>query len=192
MSFSPHDLSGVDLIASSTAIPIREKQFDLVLCTEVLEHVSEPGKALQEIRRVLKPSGHLFISVPFLIGLHEEPHDYYRYTEHGLRYLLTREGFIIKRLRNRGNYLSILIGDLAWPLCKMFSYLSKLTGIRSLYSQYNPLLWLLVIVPQKLYLIWDLAVDNNPEGVLARPYRKLQSRSLGYVVIAQRINDGNN
>jgi len=68
--------------------PVQSASYDTVLCSEVLEHVSDPQAAVAEIARVLRPGGTLILSVPFLSRLHEEPHDYFRYTRNGLRSLL--------------------------------------------------------------------------------------------------------
>lgn len=67
--------------------------YDTVLCSEVLEHLRQPWKALEEIHRVLAPGGKVILSVPFLSRLHEEPFDFFRYTRHGLAELLTHAGF---------------------------------------------------------------------------------------------------
>ncbi len=66
----------------------------LVLCTQVLEHVPEPSAVLDECFRVLEPGGRLALTVPLLWQLHELPHDYYRFTEPGIQYLLHKAGFV--------------------------------------------------------------------------------------------------
>lgn len=82
--------------------------YDTVLCLEVLEHVPRPGQALREIARVLKPGGKVILSVPHLSRLHEEPHDYYRYTKYGLRYMLSRAGLETVSIEPREGLLSFL------------------------------------------------------------------------------------
>lgn len=62
--------------------------FDAVFLLEVLEHVATPALAIAEIARVLTPGGTLVLSSPFAFEIHDAPHDYYRFTEHGLRHLL--------------------------------------------------------------------------------------------------------
>lgn len=83
-----------DVIADLHDLPLEDASFDAVVCTEVLEHVAEPQRVLAELRRILRPGGRLLVTVPFAIELHEEPHDHYRYTSHGLRGLLERAGFV--------------------------------------------------------------------------------------------------
>lgn len=62
--------------------------FNIVLCTEVLEHLHTPSKAIGEFERVLKPGGTLLLTTRFVFPLHDTPHDYYRYTKYGLLHLL--------------------------------------------------------------------------------------------------------
>jgi SAM-dependent methyltransferase len=67
---------------------VADNSYDMAILMEVLEHIPTPDRALAEIRRVLKPGGILIGSTPFLFPIHGAPHDYYRYTTHGLQYLL--------------------------------------------------------------------------------------------------------
>ena len=62
-----------------------EGAFDIVLCTEVLEHVADWGSAFENLHDLLKPSGVCIITTPFFYMLHEEPYDYWRPTEYALR-----------------------------------------------------------------------------------------------------------
>ncbi len=91
---SPHPgARSADIIASLDALPVEDASFDVVLCTQVLEHVAEPALVLAELRRVLRDGGELWLTVPFVGELHEEPHDHYRYTSYGLQGLCERAGF---------------------------------------------------------------------------------------------------
>jgi SAM-dependent methyltransferase len=82
--------------------------FDTAICLEVLEHVPDPFRAASEIHRVLKPGGVLIASTPHLSRLHEEPHDYYRYTHYGLRRLFTQAGLHVEHIEHRGSLASFL------------------------------------------------------------------------------------
>lgn len=90
---SLHGLDSVDLIGTAYSIPADDESFDSVLCTEVMEHLEEPAKALIECWRVLKPGGYAMFTSPFIWHLHEEPRDFFRYSKHGLEYLYVNNGF---------------------------------------------------------------------------------------------------
>jgi SAM-dependent methyltransferase len=82
-----------DLHGIAYELPVGDATVDTVLCTQVLEHLEEPARALREFLRVLRPGGYLILAAPQYWPLHEEPRDFFRYTSIGLRYLMTEAGF---------------------------------------------------------------------------------------------------
>lgn len=89
-----HDLPYVNLFANiSVTFPLKNCCADTVVAFQVIEHLPEPNIFLYECNRVLFSGGILFITVPFNWHVHEEPHDYYRYTRYGINYLLKKNGF---------------------------------------------------------------------------------------------------
>jgi len=89
---SVHELDA-DIIAGAYEIPLPDGGFQTALLSEVLEHLEEPQAALRETFRLLAPGGKLILTTPFMWPLHEEPRDFFRYSPHGLRYLLEQAGF---------------------------------------------------------------------------------------------------
>ena len=77
-----------DVVGDAMQLAFANESFDLVFATQVLEHLSEPSMFLEESFRVLRPGGIIILSCPFYWPLHEEPHDYYRFTKYGLAHLL--------------------------------------------------------------------------------------------------------
>jgi SAM-dependent methyltransferase len=69
--------TALDYQSDITAIPVPDDSFDVVLCTEVLEHVPEPIAALTEMVRILRPGGSLLITAPLGSHLHQEPYHFY-------------------------------------------------------------------------------------------------------------------
>lgn len=64
------------------------EQHDVILCLNVLEHVYDFDLAIANLRRALRPDGLLVVAVPFTFPLHDEPIDFWRFTEHALRRML--------------------------------------------------------------------------------------------------------
>ncbi len=84
----------IDYVCDAAAIPVRDSSFDVVICTEVIEHVAEPQRLLQEFSRILKPSGLLLLTAPLGSGIHQEPHHYYGgFTPFWYRRFLPEQGF---------------------------------------------------------------------------------------------------
>jgi len=94
-----HCRDTIDIFAPAYDIPVEDESFDCALCTAVLEHLEEPGKAISECARILKAGGIALYTVPFIWELHEEPRDFYRYSKYGLRYLFETNGFQIIELK---------------------------------------------------------------------------------------------
>jgi len=94
-----HNKDNIDLFGDAYNIPEQDGSFDSAICTAVLEHLEEPGLALQECHRVLRSGGVAIYSAPLIWHVHEEPRDFYRYTKYGLNYLLEKAGFEILELK---------------------------------------------------------------------------------------------
>jgi SAM-dependent methyltransferase len=76
-----------DLIGSVEALPVDDASFDLVLCTQVLEHCDDPAQAVRELRRVTAAGGRVLASTHGVQVYHPSPVDYWRWTHEGLRRL---------------------------------------------------------------------------------------------------------
>jgi SAM-dependent methyltransferase len=89
-------------------LPFKENAFDVILNTDVLEHVREPKRIFAEAARVLRPGGLLIMTAPQTAHLHEEPHDYFRFTKYGLAYLAQATGFRIVEIKAFGGALALV------------------------------------------------------------------------------------
>jgi SAM-dependent methyltransferase len=87
--------------------PEGTRNADVVLCTEVMEHVREPRELLKEAFAALKPGGQLLLTVPFAARWHFVPHDYWRFTPSSLKLLLEEAGFQNIVVRARGDELTV-------------------------------------------------------------------------------------
>lgn len=67
----------IDYISDIVDIPVEDKSFDAVICTEVLEHIPRPDLAIKEFSRILSPGGRLYMTAPLGSVVHQYPHHYY-------------------------------------------------------------------------------------------------------------------
>ncbi|MEX1052012.1 MAG: methyltransferase domain-containing protein [Patescibacteria group bacterium] len=82
--------SGATYIADlcrTNAELIKDASYDIVVCTEVLEHTLNPFAAVAEMQRILRVGGVAAVSTPFNFRIHGPLPDCWRFTEHGLREL---------------------------------------------------------------------------------------------------------
>jgi SAM-dependent methyltransferase len=69
-------------------LPFADNTFDLIQSQAVLEHVTDPQRAVDEMVRVVRPGGHLYIEVAFMQPVHQAPHHYFNHTPYGLAHLV--------------------------------------------------------------------------------------------------------
>jgi SAM-dependent methyltransferase len=89
-------------------LPFDDASFDTVMSVQVLEHTPDPQALVIEMARVLRPDGLLILSAPFSFRLHEEPHDYFRFSPHGLGELCGRAGLVIDQIEPHGSLFCLL------------------------------------------------------------------------------------
>lgn len=108
-----HDYPGIDFVADITKkIPLKSSSIDNVLCFQVLEHVKEPKKAIDEIYRVLKNGGNCLLTTHMAAPLHGKPHDYYRFTGYALRELF--RDFKYAEIKPNGGAVLSIFQLIAW------------------------------------------------------------------------------
>jgi len=102
------DYRQLDAICDLSSLPFCEETFGAALNIVTLEHLRDPQLALNEIARVLRKGGELLLVAPHEWEVHQSPHDYFRYTRHGLELLLRRAGFGTIRVEAAGGYFRLL------------------------------------------------------------------------------------
>ena len=162
---SPH------LVADSASLPVKDGICDVVLCMQLLEHVVSPELVLSEVYRILRPAGLIYISVPMTWALHYEPHDYRRFTSHGLKMMLKDAGFEVQVLRRYGGLFSIIGALLAdWLFERVRNALR--------------------VFPPRIGLVAALLASVSTSfvfGTLAAVLDRLDHRyALGWIALAQK------
>lgn len=90
------EADNIDIVGRAESIPLENNSLRVVVTQEVLEHVEHPFVAVSEIYRVLVPGGALYCQLPFIIGYHPGPTDFWRFTKEGIASMLTSAGFAIE------------------------------------------------------------------------------------------------
>ena len=154
------DYRKLDAIADLMALPFREGSFEACINIVTLEHVREPECALREMERTLAPGGRLLLIVPHEWEVHQAPHDYYRYTQFGIAYLLKKAGFEEFTIEPVGGYFRLLSRRL-------------LNGLRFFPGPFF-LLAALFLAPPALVLPWFDSLDRE------------RNFTLGYICSARK------
>jgi SAM-dependent methyltransferase len=100
-------------------LPFEDSQFDTIILSDVLEHMPEPRDLWREMARVLTPGGKILLSVPFYYWLHEQPYDYYRYTEFALTRFVDDAGLSLVQLEPLGGSPEVLADLMAKMVHRM-------------------------------------------------------------------------
>jgi SAM-dependent methyltransferase len=103
-----------ELLGPVEALPVEDASFDVVLCTQVLEHCDDPAQAVRELRRVTRPGGRVLTSTHGVQVYHPSPVDYWRWTHEGLRRLFEQNGswssLTVEAAAGTGSALAMLLG----------------------------------------------------------------------------------
>jgi SAM-dependent methyltransferase len=147
--------------------------FDLLILTEVLEHVPDWESAFSNISRLLKVGGHCVITSPFFYMLHEEPHDFWRPTDHAIRFHSEKNGLQILQARRYGNMWDVA-GTLvcSTSVCrKEKTFLALLATLPVYFGHLCFKIFLKNLVPRNLvelqgrYYLGNLFVLRKGEGL---------------------------
>lgn len=126
---SPHMTRHLDVVADlNLPLDIASDSFDTVFASSVLEHIWKHDIFLDEVGRVLRPDGKIILVVPFMYWLHEEPHDFFRWTRHALARACDERGFEIIKLEPYGGGIDLMVDLFVRALASFNLTLAKLVG----------------------------------------------------------------
>jgi SAM-dependent methyltransferase len=129
------DTTRINLVCDIVNIPELDASFDVVLCSEVFEHLPDPLKALEEFSRLLKPGGKLIVTAPFASFVHFAPYHFASgFSKYWYEHHLPMRGLTIQTLSPNGDWFSYArqellrlpsmarrYGDWCWPLAYVFA-----------------------------------------------------------------------
>jgi SAM-dependent methyltransferase len=164
-----------DICGDLTCLPVATDRLDGVLCTQVLEHLNDPFQAISEIARVLRPGGKLILSFPFFYPLHDEPHDYFRYSPHGMNILLSKAGLQVTQIVPQGGFIN-MAGEFLNLFCihKILNLLSSGSAKRILGICLMPMVWLMACVINLICILLS-SLDHERRFV------------MNYVILAEKV-----
>lgn len=148
-------------------LPIADGAADTVVSFQVLEHLHEPQTMLTEAFRILKHGGNIVLTVPFQWWVHEAPYDYYRYTRHGLEYMLAKAGFVNIEVQETGGFWAMWFLKLNYQTAKIVQ------GPR-------PLRW---IVRSVLLPLW---ISDQLIGPFLDRFWDAPQETAGYIAVANK------
>ena len=141
----------LDIQGDLLDLPIKDESLDTIVCTGVLEHVSDPHKAVDEIYRALKFGGKVFLETPFMQTLHAVPKDFCRWTPEGLKKLMN--SFDVHEVKVVAGPGSALAWQFQETIAMLFSFNQAILykiGLRAFGWLAIPLSWL------------DVLLERNP------------------------------
>jgi len=161
-------LAQVDVVGDACCLPFVRNSFDVVLSTQLIEHLPDPFVFFKEVSRVLVPSGYFIVTFPLVNPVHEQPYDFFRYTEYSIRQMCRLSGMKVEKVvRMGGGWLTV-------------GYLTR----HFLYRQSNR--HRMFILRKALFLLGSIIY-----GLLAR-LDKINDQAdtpLNYLIVARKLKN---
>ena len=183
VSMDISDSAGADIVGSVLEIPQDDDTFDGIICTEVIEHVSDPKGAIVELNRVSVEGALLYLTAPMSWGLHYEPYDYFRYTNFGLTEILEEGGFRVLEVRQIGGVFVMAwarITDVLVSLLYRVGFpLKYLVGNRARIAIISLIAIPFVVIGDLLATFADMVVPGSRRD------------ALGWAILAEKTGETN-
>jgi SAM-dependent methyltransferase len=157
-----------DVQANAENIPFKNSVFDIIICSELLEHVPNPPSVLMESYRALQNGGLLLICVPFLYRVHADPYDYGRYTDYYWKTVLHQIGFSEIDIQPQGGFFAVMMDSIK-------IYMNKI-GCHEPLAKFKTKLIIRL-------LTWMWGREKNP---IYQEHPILKSFTTGYGIVAKK------
>ena len=144
----------VDIVADASSLPFKDASVDMLISESTIEHTPDAESVIREMRRVVKPGGFVYISIPFIMPFHASPNDYSRLTHEGLKQKFSY--FTPKKVGELGGPASALVTFLMYFLALPFSLVSG--------SAYNLATYIFMALLSPLR-IFDIVFKLFPKSV---------------------------
>ncbi|MEP3438034.1 MAG: class I SAM-dependent methyltransferase [Hoeflea sp.] len=123
------DFSQIDIRCDILDIP-EDTQYDIVLCTEVLEHVPDPVASLKKLARLVADGGYMVVTAPFISATHFAPYHFATgFSEYFYRHHLPEAGFEIEVLEPNGGYFDFMAQELIRARGMSRKYVGQEAGV---------------------------------------------------------------
>jgi SAM-dependent methyltransferase len=151
-------------------LPFGDEIFDTILCSEVLEHLSNPSALFSEFERILKPGGRIILSTPFMYPLHETPKDFFRFSPYAIEDYCKVNGVQLVKTLQVGN-LTHFIFDL---VDKGFRSMPLFRN-RNTFCLFSKVL--LTFTKKRSSIVFDFLGEIHP----------MNRYTLGYVYVVEKM-----
>lgn len=162
-----------DYLCDIAKVPVSDNVFDGVILAEVLEHVEDPLKVLEEAFRVLKAGGRLFVTTPFQYPIHPDPKDYNRFTDTYFKEKLSEVGFKVDTIEKQGLFFSVLAN-----MFKQFGLeMMKKDKLKNKF--FRKIVYMFVFWFEKKSIIWD-------QTTFCQTSRVLSGTTTGFGIVCKK------
>ncbi len=147
-----------DFCGDAGYLPIADSSVDTILCTEVMEHLPDPERAVSEFARVLRPGGTVIATAPFFYPIHDS-YDFFRYSPDGLKTMMERHGLTVdtvEPLSGTGVTLAVMFNMYWYEIGFMWTKWLYPIGL-----VLRPVLLLLCFVVNVIGRIFEIVIPSN-------------------------------
>lgn len=163
----------LDYVCDINSIPVMDSSFDVIICTEVLEHVPYPELALKEFQRILKFHGKLVITAPLNSSIHMAPYHYYGgFSQYWYEHFLLKHGFEIEKIQTNGGFFKCY-GQESQRFLTYLTPKDKFLKFLFLPIKMILALWFKLLIPVVCYVLDSLI--------------KTKEYTVGYFVLARKV-----